>query len=393
MNWQACSNLVPYRHGPSTGKATPMRSSFFRRYLLPGFIFQSVVIAGGYATGRELVEFFLTLGPLPGLAGMLLVSTVIWSLVAAVSFEFARRFHVYDYRAFFKRLLGRGWWLFEICYLLMMLLVLAVIGAAAGSIVEETFGLPYALGVIGVMSVVALLLFLGSRQIERVLAGWSFVLYCAYALFLAWSLSRYGGEIGDAFGASELAGAWVLGGVKYAAYNLSVIPVVLFAVRHIETRREAVGAGLLTGLIGILPGLFFYVAMVGHYPEIVGRPVPANYLLELLGSRVFQIAFQIVIFGTLIETGTGMIHAVNERLSGVFQERGSSMPRWIRAAAAAVFLGVAMALTPLGLVNLIAKGYGSLTWAFLAIYVLPVLTVGVWMLVRNGRRRAGSAAG
>ena len=370
-----------------------MRSSFFRRYLLPGFIFQSVVIAGGYATGRELVEFFLRLGPLPGLAGMLLVSTVIWSLVAAVSFEFARRFHAYDYRTFFKRLLGRGWWLFEICYLMMMLLVLAVIGAAAGSIVQETFGLPYALGVIGVMSVVALLLFLGSRQIERVLAGWSFVLYGAYALFLAWSLSRYGGQIGDAFGASELGGAWVLGGVKYAAYNLSVIPVVLFAVRHIETRREAVGAGLLTGLIGILPGLFFYVAMVGHYPEIVGQPVPANYLLEMLGSRAFQIAFQIVIFGTLIETGTGMIHAVNERLSGVFRERGSSMPRWIRASAAAVFLSVAMALTPLGLVDLIARGYGSLTWAFLAIYVLPVLTLGVWMLVRNGRRRAGAVAG
>ncbi len=30
--------------------------SLFQRYLLPGFIFQSVVIAGGYGTGRELVE-------------------------------------------------------------------------------------------------------------------------------------------------------------------------------------------------------------------------------------------------------------------------------------------------------------------------------------------------
>ena len=39
-------------------------------YLLPGFIFQSVVIAGGYGTGRELVEFFLTQGPLGGLLGI-----------------------------------------------------------------------------------------------------------------------------------------------------------------------------------------------------------------------------------------------------------------------------------------------------------------------------------
>src|SRR3546814_9756440 len=38
-------------------------STWFQRYLLPGFVFQAAVIAGGYATGRELVEFFLPAGP------------------------------------------------------------------------------------------------------------------------------------------------------------------------------------------------------------------------------------------------------------------------------------------------------------------------------------------
>ena len=42
---------------------------FFRKYLLPGFVFQSIVIGGGYGTGRELVEFFLKFGPLGGLLG------------------------------------------------------------------------------------------------------------------------------------------------------------------------------------------------------------------------------------------------------------------------------------------------------------------------------------
>ena len=43
------------------------KTSFFKKYLLPGFVFQSVVIAGGYGTGRELVEFFLVHSPLAGL--------------------------------------------------------------------------------------------------------------------------------------------------------------------------------------------------------------------------------------------------------------------------------------------------------------------------------------
>ena len=41
-------------------------NTIFQRWLLPGFLFQSVIIGGGYATGRELVEFFLSAGPLGG---------------------------------------------------------------------------------------------------------------------------------------------------------------------------------------------------------------------------------------------------------------------------------------------------------------------------------------
>ncbi len=51
-----------------------MRHSTFQRIWLPGFLFQSVLIGGGYATGRELVEFFLSAGPVGGLLGMLVAT-------------------------------------------------------------------------------------------------------------------------------------------------------------------------------------------------------------------------------------------------------------------------------------------------------------------------------
>lgn len=362
-----------------------MTVSVFRRYLLPGLVFQSVVIAGGYGTGREIVEFFLTLGPIRGLAAMVVVTMTAWSLVAAVSYELARRFQTYEYRSFFRRLLGRGWIGFELCYAALLLLVLAVIGAAAGSIVEETFGLPYSMGVIGVLLAVGALVSFGSAAIERVMSGWSVVLYAVYAILMVWSFRRFGPQIAEAFAARPDDWAtreWALGGVRYAAYNLALVPVVLFSVRHIRRRREALAAGLLTGIIGIVPAVLFYTAMAGHYPEILARPVPANHLLERLGSRPFQLAFQLVLFGTLIETGTGMIHAVNERLAAAFGERGVALPRLVRPASALVLLGCALVLTRYGLVDLIAKGYGTLTWFFLAIYVFPVLTIGVWKLAR-----------
>jgi uncharacterized membrane protein YkvI len=41
------------------------------------------------------------------------------------------------------------------------------------------------------------------------------------------------------------------------------------------------------------------------------------------------------------------------------------------------------AASAIGLVDLIAKGYGYLTYAFIVLLILPVLTVGLWRLVRS----------
>ncbi len=355
------------------------KSAFFKKYLLPGFIFQSVVIAGGYGTGRELVEFFLSHGPSGGLLAIV-VATLIWSAVCAASFEFVRVFRSYDYRSFFSHLLGPAWFLYEVCYFALLAIILAVIAAAAGSILSETFALPYSLGVLGIMGAVGFLVFRGSATIERALAFWSFVLYAVYLAVFIWSFVEFAPQLRSAFAASEAGPAWAMGGVRYAAYNLAIIPAVFFALHDVETRREAVGAGIAAGGIAILPGLLFFVAMSAHYPVILDRPVPANFLLEALGSPALQFAFQIVLFGTLIETGTGLIHAVNERIAAVYRERGETMPDYLRPATALALLVLGSALASFGLIGLIARGYGTLTWLFLVIFVIPILTWGIYLI-------------
>ena len=71
---------------------------WFRRYLMPAFVFQSIIIAGGYGTGRELVEFFLHFGPLGGLLAMI-PATLLTSVTCLVAFELARVTRSYDYRS------------------------------------------------------------------------------------------------------------------------------------------------------------------------------------------------------------------------------------------------------------------------------------------------------
>ncbi len=267
------------------------------------------------------------------------------------------------------------------------MIVLAVIAAAAGSILRDLFGFPYAVGVIGMMASVGFLVFRGSDTIERFLTGWSVLLYVVYATLFLWCFVAFGESIRAGFASGGPSSGWALGGVKYAAYNLAAVPLVLFTTRHLETRREAVGAGLLAGPIAIIPGLLFLVCMVGQYPAILEREVPANYLLELLDARWFQLTFQVVLFGTLVETGTGMIHAINERIDSVYRQRERHMPLGIRPAVAIGLLVLGTLLARVGIIDLIARGYGTLTWFFLLVYVIPILTLGVWRLRNASMQR------
>ncbi|MGB8694892.1 MAG: hypothetical protein WCD08_15405, partial [Steroidobacteraceae bacterium] len=36
-----------------------------------------------------------------------------------------------------------------------------------------------------------------------------------------------------------------------------------------------------------------------------------------------------------------------------------------------------------GVIDLIARGYGTITYAFLLVFVLPIMTIGLWRIVAH----------
>lgn len=362
-----------------------LNSPFFKKYLLPGFVFQSVIIAGGYGTGREIVEYFLNYGPLGGLFGMV-VTTLVWSVVLAIVFEFARYFHAFDYRTFCRKLLGPFWLVFEIIYLFFILIVLAVVGSAAGLILRDNFSLPYLLGVSIMFITVVFFTFRGSQIIEKFFSVWSILLYFVYAVFLIVALFKFGTNIQTKLWLNIILPNWAVSGFRYALYNLGLVAGILFCLNHVTKRKEAIWAGLIGGVIGILPAFLFYIATIGFYPEILSKELPSIFLLQEMGVSVLLFGFQIVLFGTLIETGTALIHSVNERIQTMLERKGKVLPQWQRPLIAVVFLIIALAISTFGLINLIAKGYGAASLAFLFVFILPLIFFGIYKIVKKTSR-------
>jgi uncharacterized membrane protein YkvI len=354
--------------------------SWFRRFLLPGLVFQSMCVAGGYGTGRELVEFFLNYGPVSGYLGMI-AATFVVSLVCMVGFELARINRTYDYRNFLRSLLGRAWVIYEVAYLLTILLILAVLGSATGAIFTETFGLSPMAGTVVLLLSIAFLAFFGSRVIEGVMSIWSFVLYAMYLAVFVLSMSKFGPVIVETLQASSAEPGWLSSGIRYGALQLSLLPAILFATVHIKQRKEAFIAGALTGPLLMIPAALFFAALIANYPDILQRPVPMNHILETLGSPVLIYLFPIVLIGTFIETGSGMIHALNERVANAFAASGKALNNWVRPLIAVAMVFSAILMSRWGIIDLIAVGYNVMAWVFVLVVVVPLLTIGLWKIL------------
>ncbi len=356
-------------------------SSWFQRYLLPGFAFKAVVIGGGYATGRELVEFFLPSGPFGGLMSMIFAG-VIWSVICTATFLFARATHSADYRTFFRHLLGRGWIAFEIAYCLLIVLILAVFGAAAGAIGAALFGWPPFAGTLCLMLGISLFVSFGNTSVEQLFKWVSIFLYGVYGLFLILALGKFGDRISANFALDVPTDGWALAAVTYTGYNIIGAVAILPVLRHLRSNRDAVIAGALCGPLAMIPAILFFVCMVAYYPDIAQEALPSDFMLQRLGFPLFHGLFQLMIFAALLESGTGSVHAVNQRIDQVWRSRfHRDLPVRARFISAGVLLIIAMFFAErFGLVALIARGYRTLSYVLIVVYVVPLLTYGVWRL-------------
>ncbi len=362
-----------------------MNYSWYKKYLLPGFIAQSVLIAGGYGTGRELVEYFGQYGPTGGLMGMGL-TFVLWAALFAISFEFARVFKAYDYRTFFERLIGKGWIIYEIAFVVLLCLIMGVVGAASGSILRDSFGLPPIVGSGIFLVCVAYLTYSGSKTIEVALSLWSYLLYAVFIVFLILGFTHFGEAISANFAAGTVKEGWQMGGFKYAFYNIAVTSTVLFSLNYLESRKEAILSGIAAALICIIPAVFFYVVMIGFYPDVLSMEIPSNGIIAKLGVKFLLPVWLIVLFGTMIETGVGFFHSINERINAtLIEKRGKGMSNLARGAVGALLSIMGLLISNFGLIGLIAQGYGTISWVFFILQGVGLFTIGIYKIATQGK--------
>lgn len=354
-----------------------------RAILVPAVVFQSVIFGGAYGTGREIAEFVSKHGPLGGLAALALIALG-FTAVMVVSLELARQIKAYDYRTFIKALIGPGWIMFEILFVLSILLVLAVSGSAAGEILLDQFGLPKSAGIALMFASVVLLNYFGRKSLENSMVFCILALTLILAIISVSIIAQSFDSIARTFATETTQPGWLASGLQYALYNVAAVPVILYCARDIGTRKEAVAAGCIAGLAGVFPALVFHVIFMSAYPDVLQQALPVYWLVGQYAGPVLFVSYVIILFAMIIQTAAGLLQGLIERLDTWSTERrGHSLRPLTHALTAVVVLATSLLLAQFGIIALVARGYGSLAWIYLLVFVVPLFTIGIRRIIKG----------
>ena len=362
------------------------------RYMLPGIILQSVLIGGGYATGREIVEYGAKFGAFGWLSG--LATFAGFALVSILSFELVRLYEVYDFKSFLKELIGPLYRIFDLVYLLFMVIIIAVMASATGAVVEEMLGLNYWYGVTAITVIVGILNFYGEKMIAYFETFGTVLLYVGYICFSVLVISHGEDNVSRVFAQADTSyvpdasvGAALWTGILYMAYNLVVFPASFFTVRMQTRRFHTVVSGIIAGLLMVIPWFLTYFAVMAFYPdkEILSSPVPWVAMMQADHAPGWLLLlFGVVMGWTLIETATGIIHAMLTRIDTGLTDSGKKpLTRTGRALLTLLTLTASVIFARVGIIDLIAKGYNMLAYAFIVLYLLPLVTVGIRKILKK----------
>ena len=370
------------------------KPNFYTKYVLPGVILQSVLIGGGYATGREIYQYGAMFGSMGWISG---VTTAIgFALFAFLTFEICRIYKVYDYKNFIKQVIGPLWPVMDVLTILIGILLIAVMAAATGSIFAQV-GLPNFIGSLVIIVVVGILNFYGERIIERFESVGTVLLYVGYILFTIIVIARRGDHIGEVFSSHSTVAydgkvtvalcIWT--GILYVAYNINAIPMGMFSLKRQSSRKHTFWAGIVAGALMVIPWFLSYFAMMCFYGDlsIVGPDVETPWtqmITAVNGGPALLALFGIVMGWTLIETATGCIHMVINRFDIAMQDRGhKALDKKNRGIIAVAILVASLLLSRVGVVDLIGAGYTYLSYGFIIFYLLPTLIIGGYKIIKH----------
>ncbi|MBZ5518500.1 MULTISPECIES: YkvI family membrane protein [Bacillus] len=284
------------------------------------FVYVGTVVGAGFATGREIVEFFLKFGWI-GLFGIV-VSGLMFTYLGAKIMIISKRIHAASYQELNTYLFGQSIGRAVNMFMMFILLgVTSVMLSGAGALFHEQLGWPAQAGIL-------LTIVLSFAVMTSGVKGVFGVNILVVPLLISFSFI----VTADSFVFTSTRNAdewvwpdkwnWLLSAVSYGALNLSLAQAVLVPLANEMSSEKVIRRGAYIGgvlLTLVLAASFLSLSVL---PDVLEFDIPMAQVVYSY-SRSLHIIYLFIIFGEVFTSVIGNLYGLEKQLNSFLHIRST----------------------------------------------------------------------
>jgi uncharacterized membrane protein YkvI len=261
------------------------------------------VVGAGFATGREIVEFFTKYGS-AGFAGIL-ISGFLFIAIGTKLMLMARRINASSFDDMNHYLFGSA--ASRVVNVLMLIMLFGVTGvmlSGTGALFREQLNLPFQAGVVLTLIVTYVVM---KKGIDGILWTNSLIvpIMILFSLVLTFSMFDFSGGrqllVGEDFTRDW---KWLVSPFAYAAFNLTLAQAVLVPLSREAADESVIKWGGFLGGLGLTCILLNSQYVLYSVPRVLSYEIPIAEIVGGLGLFVHYF-FVLVIYGEIFSTLIG----------------------------------------------------------------------------------------
>lgn len=344
---------------------------------------------GGFATGNQANTYYVGLG----WAGLVaaVVSMLLLTLTMRQAMVMYNSRKITSAKKLFETLFhpfDKVELLFEVFFYIMVLMAIAAAISGAATALNNYFSLNYYVGIVVVGIIVMALTIFGADVVRKASSYMSIgILITAIAIYII-GIFKAPESFGSVFKADFAANGFsqvpkaILNAFVYAGFQCVTLPT-LVACGTTMTNRKACGKSMWISFVMNAVALGLSVMMLmgwqGYYTSVEGgTAIPTLTSCVEMGMTWLTVAYGICLVLCLISTGVTITFGFVSRFENAkIYKNIQSRP--VRNGISSVFIiALSMAISLMGLTNIIKYGYGYCGYLGIIVVVIPFLTVGVY---------------
>ena len=275
------------------------------------FVYVGTVVGAGFATGKEIVEFFVRFGWI-GLFGIL-ISGAIFTGLEAKMMLISKRIEAESYQDMNRFLFGAAASRYiNVVMFFILLGVTSVMISGAGAIFEEQLGISKEYGIFLTIILSVIVLLKGSKGLFGVnvlvvpmLIFFSLIVFLDSFVFSSSESYVLALQMGE--------GEWILSAISYGAFNLALSQAVLVPVANEMTSEAVIKKGAVLGGIMLTVILFVCFLSLSSLDMLEAFDIPMAQVVYQVANSIHLI-YLFVIFGEVFTSVIGNLYGLERQV-------------------------------------------------------------------------------